>query len=43
MAEQATFQEPAKFPFYEDRYAAVPCCSLGQESLEVLLDDFVEE
>ena len=43
MAEQATFQEPAKFPDYEDRHAAVSCRSLCQKSLEVLLDDLVEE
>ena len=43
MAEQATFQEPAKFPYYEGRHAAVSCRSLCQKSLEVLLDDFVEQ
>ena len=43
MAEQATFQEPAEFPLHEDRHAAVSCRSLCQKSLEVFLDDFVEE
>jgi hypothetical protein len=43
MAEQATFQEPAKFPYYEGRHAAVSCRSLCQKRLEVLLDDFVEQ
>ncbi len=43
MAEQATFQEPAKFSFDEGGHAAVPCGRFGQKGLEVFLHDRVEE
>ncbi len=43
VAEQATCQELAKFAFYECRHAAVPCRSLCQKGLEVLLYHAVEE
>jgi len=43
MAEQATFQELAKFAFYEGRYAAVALRGLSKKGLEVLLHHFVEE
>ncbi len=43
MAEQAAFQVPAKFAFYEGRYATVALRGLGKKGLEVLLYHFVEE
>ncbi len=43
MTEQATCQELAELTFHEDRHAAVPCRSLCQKGLEVLLYHCVEE
>ena len=43
IAEQATFQEPAKFPLHEDRHATVALRGLGKKGLEILLYHFVEE
>ena len=43
MAEQSTFQEPAKFPLHEDRDVTVAVRGLSKKGLEVLLDHFVEE
>jgi hypothetical protein len=43
MAEQATLQEPAKFPLNEDRHATVGARGLGKKGLEILLYHSIKE
>jgi hypothetical protein len=43
IAEQATFQEPAKFPLNEDRHATVAVRGLGKKGLEILLYHSIKE